>query len=81
MEKVECKTCGEIIFAEYDSFESLNCRKGPEKHFSQLTQKPNEKCNTTIYLTCCNDHLEKYYCEIETEEVNRNFLQRLFKIR
>lgn len=67
MKKIECKKCGCDIYAEYSPIESLNCKKGKEKYFSELNTNPSEICNTSVYLTCANDHLEKYFCKIETK--------------
>lgn len=66
MKKVKCKQCGCDIYHEYSPIESLNTKKGKEKYLSELEQHPNENCNTTIYLTCENNHIDKYFCKIET---------------
>jgi hypothetical protein len=63
--KINCKKCGCEIFAEYSPIESLNSKKGRKKIFSELKTSPTEICNTSIYLTCENDHVEKYFCKIE----------------
>lgn len=69
MKNVNCKKCNSVIFAEYSSIDDLNVPKNMidkgEKYFSELTQSPTETCNTGIYLTCENYHLQKYYCKID----------------
>lgn len=77
MKNVKCKKCECDIFTEYGDMliENLNMpwkfsslfkkEKKVEKYFSELNQKPSETCNTTIYLTCENNHMKKYFCKIE----------------
>lgn len=77
MKNVKCKKCNCDIYAEYGDmliddinnfwkFSSLfKKEKKVKKYFSELKQKPSEICNTTIYLTCENNHTEKYFCNIE----------------
>ena len=67
MKKIKCKQCDCDMYHEYSPIENLNCKKGKEKYLSELEQHPTENCNTTIYLTCENNHLDKYYCKIDTK--------------
>ena len=82
--KTNCKKCNCEIYAKYDPITSLN-DKNPDKsifqflkknkikntkYFSQLKHKPTKTCNTSIYLTCENGHMLKYYCEILESEKN-----------
>jgi hypothetical protein len=64
MKKVKCKQCDCDIYYKYSAIESLNTKKGKEKCITELEQHPNENCNTTIYLTCENNHMGKYFCNI-----------------
>jgi hypothetical protein len=61
MKNVKCKKCDGDIFHEYTPLEGKT-----KKYLSRLEQKPSEDCNTSIYLTCENNHLDKYFCKIET---------------
>jgi len=69
MKNVNCRKCNSAIFAEYSAIDDLNIPKSMkskgEKYFSELTQSPTEICNTEIYLSCENQHTEKYYCKID----------------
>lgn len=69
MKKVNCKQCGSEIFHEYSAIESINeglcAKKKKEKHLAELEQMPSDTCHTSIYLTCGNGHLDRYFCRIE----------------
>jgi len=60
MKKVKCKKCDSNIFHEYTPLEGKT-----KKYLSELEQNPSGDCNTSIYLTCENNHLDKYFCKIE----------------
>lgn len=60
MVQVKCKECGCDIYYEYTPLEGK-----PKKHLSKLQQQSTIDCNTTIYLTCDNEHIEKYFCVIK----------------
>jgi hypothetical protein len=64
MKKVKCKKCGCDIFHEYTPLEGKS-----KKYLSKLEQKTTEDCNTSIYLTCENSHLDKYFCKIKTIQI------------
>lgn len=72
--KVNCKTCGCLIYHDYSPIESLNCHSS-EKYLSELTQFPTDTCHTNIYLTCEKNHTNVYYCNVETNEKPRDKTQ------
>lgn len=76
MKSIKCKKCNCDIYAEYNPMDSLNDnllgftfkkKKNVKKYFGELNINPSETCNTGIYLTCQNNHIEKYFCKIEIE--------------
>lgn len=60
MKSVICKKCECIIFHEYTPLEGKS-----NKYLSKLEQKQTDNCNTSIYLSCVNGHLDRYFCEIK----------------
>lgn len=69
MKTVKCKQCGCDIFHDYERslIKSLNIKDKNEKHMALLQQHPTEDCNTSIYLTCENNHINKYFCKIQNK--------------
>lgn len=66
---IKCRICGFAIYANYEqnSIKSLNVKSDNKiKYFSELLSEPSEDCHAGIYLTCHNNHTQKYFCKIET---------------
>lgn len=65
---IKCRICGCGIYANYEqnSIKSLNIKTDNKiKYFSELLSEPSEDCHTGIYLTCYNNHTQKYFFKIE----------------
>ena len=60
MKTVECKECGIPILAKYEPIFGNS-----SKEFADVKQVASEDVNTAVYLTCDNEHTNKYYCKIK----------------
>ena len=60
MLKIKCKTCGKNIDVIYEPLYN-----DTEKEIINVEHDSTENCNKSIYLTCDDSHINKYYCQIK----------------